>query len=562
MDTVFSFIQSGLSAIVPFVVLLGILIFIHELGHFLVARWCGVRVEVFSLGFGKKILQYKSGDTVYALSIIPLGGYVKMFGEQPNSEIPEEEKSVSFTHKKVSQRIAIVLAGPMMNFIFAVFIFSLIAFFGEEARIPRLGDVKESTAAYAAGLRSGDMIVKVNNEPILTMEQVQKILNQNIGQIVKFDIVNTETSESKSINANVLPKENPNILSRDTTLGNIEGLFDYAKGTTLGVSRNSLLATFGIKTGDEVIAINKIQIKYWRELEEKVNNLDLSQPLQITIQTRNEKNKIEQQELTLSVEHLSLIKPTDDVDVRLKKIGLQSSELFVGKIVEKSPAAAAGLFEGDQITSVNNQEIKNWEEVVENIKSFDGKNPVELTVNRSGEIKKLQITPIMTSQTTVYGTEDKRYTIGIISVPNVATPELMIYRAEGVFPSIQKGFQKTIDVTYMTIMSFVRIFENKISPKNIGGVISIGQAASETFKIGLLHFFQMMAAISVNLFVLNLLPVPVLDGGHLLFYTIEILKGSPLSMSKLEIAQQVGLALLMSLMVFALFNDFTRILGL
>ncbi len=562
MEMILSFIQSGFSAVVPFVVLLGILIFIHELGHFLVARWCGVRVEVFSLGFGKKIFQFKRGDTVYALSIVPLGGYVKMFGEQPNAEIPEEEKNASFTHKTVWQRIAIVLAGPLMNFFFAIFIFSLIAFFGEEARIPRLGDVKEKTAAYAAGLRSGDMILKVNDESVVTMEQVQKLLNRSIGQNVKLDIVNTETSESKSISINVLPKENPNILSRESILGDVEGLFDYAKGTTLGVQPNSLLSQLGVKTGDELIALDGVQVKYWRELQDKISALDLTKSIQFTFQSRDEKNKVEKKDVTISPEQFSTIMRTDDSIERMNKMGIVSSELFVGKVVEKSPAAAAGILAGDQLLTVNNQSLKIWEEVVENIKSFDGKNPVEISVLRNNEIKKLQITPIMTTQTTVYGTEDKRYTIGIVSVPNIAMPEMMIYRVDGIGKSIQKGYQKTMDVTYMTVMSFVRIFENKISAKNIGGVISIGQAASETFKVGLLHFFQMMAAISVNLFVLNLLPVPVLDGGHLLFYTIEILKGSPLSMSKLEIAQQVGLALLMSLMVFALFNDFTRIFGL
>jgi regulator of sigma E protease len=122
--------------------------------------------------------------------------------------------------------------------------------------------------------------------------------------------------------------------------------------------------------------------------------------------------------------------------------------------------------------------------------------------------------------------------------------------------------QKTWDVTAMTVLSFLRLIQNKISPKNIGGVISIGQAASETFKIGYVHFLQMMAIISVNLFVLNLLPIPVLDGGHLLFYSIEAIRGAPVSMRKMEIAQQVGLVVLMSLMVFALFNDFSRLMGL
>src|SRR4051812_21899251 len=122
MDMLLNWLQQGFSAVVPFIVLLGILIFVHELGHFLVARWCGVRVEIFSLGFGKKIFSYKKGDTTYCISIVPLGGYVKMFGEQPGENVSPALKKYSFTHKNVYKRIAVVLAGPLMNFIFAVFI--------------------------------------------------------------------------------------------------------------------------------------------------------------------------------------------------------------------------------------------------------------------------------------------------------------------------------------------------------------------------------------------------------------------------------------------------------
>jgi len=138
----------------------------------------------------------------------------------------------------------------------------------------------------------------------------------------------------------------------------------------------------------------------------------------------------------------------------------------------------------------------------------------------------------------------------------------VIVKADGVGAALVRGWDRTLEITKMTVVSFLRLIQTKISPKNIGGVISIGQAASETYKAGITSFLQMMAVISVNLFILNLLPIPVLDGGHLVFYTIEAIKGSPLSLRKMEIAQQVGLVVLMSLMVFALFNDFTRLFGI
>lgn len=164
MDQLFAFLQNSVAYLVPMIVLLGLLIFVHELGHFLVAKYYKVRVEVFSLGFGPKIFKFKRGDTTYAISAIPLGGYVKMFGDDPTADVPDEQKSVSFTHKPVGQRIAVVLAGPLMNFGFAVLIFAVVALIGERTLAPKLGDIDPKSDAYAAGFRSGDVIKKIDGE--------------------------------------------------------------------------------------------------------------------------------------------------------------------------------------------------------------------------------------------------------------------------------------------------------------------------------------------------------------------------------------------------------------
>ena len=245
----------------------------------------------------------------------------------------------------------------------------------------------------------------------------------------------------------------------------------------------------------------------------------------------------------------------------LEGLGIEKSDLFLAKVMEKTPAATAGLQAGDRILAVGSMQPKNWEDVLEAVKAYKGEGELEFTVLRQNEQKKISVKPEMTSQMTAQGSEDKRFTIGI--VPWVITAPLVIKKvqADSMVAALSRGVSRTWDVTVMTVVSFVRLAQNRISPKSIGGVISIGQAASETFKIGIGQFLTMMAIISVNLFILNLLPIPVLDGGHLLFYSIEALRGAPVSMRKMEIAQQVGLVLLMSLMVFALFNDFSRLFG-
>ncbi|MCB0392896.1 MAG: RIP metalloprotease RseP, partial [Bdellovibrionales bacterium] len=165
-----------MSGVGPAIILLGLLIFVHELGHFLVAKACGVRVEVFSLGFGKKILSYVYGDTTYCISIVPLGGYVKMYGDDPTASVPEDQKKWAFLHKPVSQRIAIVLAGPLMNLAFAFPLFLGIGYSGEELASNQLGEIAIASPAYKYGFRSGDKIVSINNEEIKYWKEIQKKL--------------------------------------------------------------------------------------------------------------------------------------------------------------------------------------------------------------------------------------------------------------------------------------------------------------------------------------------------------------------------------------------------
>ncbi|MGZ3770672.1 MAG: RIP metalloprotease RseP [Bdellovibrio sp.] len=556
---ILSYLQQGLSAIIPFVVLLGILIFVHELGHFLVARWCGVRVEVFSLGFGKKIFKYKKGDTTYAISIIPLGGYVKMFGEQPgDNNISEEDKKYSFTHKNVWQRIAVVSAGPLMNFFFAIVIFFAVAMIGEDAKTPVLGDIPVNSQAYAAGFRSGDKILSVNEAPIATWEDVQRSLSLKEKLDLHVDVVvQREKSESTAkISTTAKAEPNPNVLSSYDYTANIEGLNPFSTGTTIGVLDNSPLKAMGAQTGDTITAINGKKVSYWRELEPLLAKLNPKEPLTIELLGTREGDK-EEKPITITIAPLESITAFSEAS-----LGFESSELYLSKVMDNSPAKAAGLRAMDRLVAINGVPLMKWEDVINNIKSFDGKNPVDITVHRDSQNVNLKITPKMTTQMSATGNEEKRYTIGIAPIANVAVPEMMVVKADGLGKAFARGVQKTWDVSVMTVMSFVKLFQAKISPKNIGGVISIGQAASETFKVGIGQFLQMMAIISVNLFILNLMPIPVLDGGHLLFYVIELVKGAPVSIKKMEVAQQVGLAILMSLMIFALFNDFTRLLGL
>ncbi|MBC7371506.1 MAG: RIP metalloprotease RseP [Bdellovibrionaceae bacterium] len=556
MDFILNSINSLFNYAVPFVVLLGILIFVHEFGHFIVARLCGVRVEVFSLGFGKKIFQYKRGDTNFCISIIPLGGYVKMFGDQPGVEVSEEEKKYSFTHKTVLQRIAVVLAGPLMNFFFAIFVFFLVASIGEDFRSPVVGDLTSETKAFASGFRPGDRILAVNGSHVRTWDEFENKLADIHNSQAMIDVEHVGSNEKTSLKVDVTSKPNPNVLSTDPTVGEIEGLSPLSKATLVGVRRDSPLAAVGLKSGDRVTAINGEKVAYLRDLESILEKQDPTNILQLDVERMPLEENAKSEVMNLSLAPIGIKKFTTET------LKLESADLYLGTILKGTPAQAAGLMSGDRIVQINDSKIEKWDDVITNVKAYDGNGEIKVQVLREGEVLKMNIIPKMISQMTSNGTEDKRYTIGIAPFINYANPELIKISAANPIEAIKTGTQRTLDVSAMTVMSFVRLFQGKVSSKNIGGVISIGQAASETFKIGISPFLRMMGLISVNLFILNLLPIPVLDGGQLLFFTIEGLKGAPISMKKMEILQQVGLVLLMSLMVFALFNDFTRLFGL
>lgn len=545
-----------LSGFVPFVILLGVLIFIHEFGHFIVARLCGVRVEVFSLGFGKKIFQHRRGDTNYCVSIIPLGGYVKMFGDQPGAEISEEDKKFSFTHKNVWQRISIVLAGPLMNFFFAIFIFFVVAFVGEDYRAPKVGDLSPASKAYTVGFRSDDVIKTINGETINTWEQFEAKLAPLQNTQALIEVQRAEGLQPLSLKVDIGSKENPNVLSTKTTVGEIEGLSPMSKAALIGVPDNSPLAALGLKTGDRITAINGQKVRFWRELGPILEKQNPQNALQLEVERAPVTGgaKVESMSVTLA--------PSALPKYSFETLKLESADLYLSTVIDGTPAKAAGLLPGDRLVQINNTKIVQWDDVINTVKAYDGKEPLKVEVLRNGKVLDMKIVPQMVSQMTSGGAEDKRFTIGITPYISYAMPELTEVSTSNPLEALKIGTQRTWDVSVMTVMSFVRLFEGKVSPKNIGGIISIGQAASETFKIGISPFLRMMGLISVNLFILNLLPIPVLDGGHLLFYGIEALKGAPVSIKKMEIAQQVGLVLLMSLMVFALFNDFTRLFGL
>jgi regulator of sigma E protease len=350
------------TSILAFVIVLGILIFFHELGHFLMARLFGVGVEKFSLGFGPRIFGKKVGLTDYRISAIPLGGYVKMVGEEPDAEIDPADIPLSFTHKHVLKRILIVAAGPLFNLLLAAVIFF--------------------------------------------------------------------------------------------------GLFQAS--------------------------------------------------------------------------------------------GLYILQPSVGKVQEGSPAEKNGLKTGDFIKAIDGHSIDSWDDMSGLIGESAGK-PLSMTVKRGDSEFVVRVTPNTTATQNIFGEETKRYVIGIVASGDFFVREL------GFFEAIGESVLQTYRVTELTVLSIVKLIQGTVSTKTLGGPIMIAEMAGRQAKEGIASLVFFIALLSVNLAILNFLPIPVLDGGHLLFFFIEALIGRPVNTRMREIAQQVGIFILVVLMVFVFYNDISRI---
>lgn len=566
MELLVGYLHQGLSFIIPLVILLGLLIFVHEMGHFLVAKYYRVKVEVFSLGFGKKIFTTKRGETEYCISLVPFGGYVKMYGDDPTADVPAELRDRSFLHKPVGQRIAVVLAGPLMNFFFAIILFALIAVVGEDFAQPVVGAVKEGTQAHTSGFRAGDTILSVDGAAVRSWEEIQeKVEAKGDADRIQFQVQARGETETRDIRAETRLIPNKNVVSTKSVVGEVEGLSNRSIVAVVGVSNpEGIAAKAGFATGDEITSLNGVAVENWDHLlylMAKTSGLEYKFGVdRVPVSARLDEKKAAQTKPEKLEFQITLDKPAADQKAFLATAGLERADLYISAVVPDSAAGEAGLKAGDRLISINGKTLVEWAELAAIVKQFKPEDPaLKLEILREGKPLAMEMKPREIEQSTMTGHQEKTYAIGVMAGVGVAAVPTVKLTTAGFLPVLSRGVNQTIQWTQITAMGFVRLIQNKVSAKSIGGPIMIGQLASRTFEIGLSPFLKIMAIISINLFVLNLLPIPVLDGGHLVFFSIEAIRGAPLSMRKIEIAQQVGLVLLMGLMLFALFNDVNRL---
>jgi regulator of sigma E protease len=455
-----NFLSRGgpMEMIVSFVVVIGILILIHELGHFFVARLCGVGVERFSIGFGPVLLRWRGKDTEYCLSAIPMGGYVKMMGEENPLEggaaLPFDAKK-AFALKPLWARFLIVFAGPGMNFVLAAIIFAIVlATVGRPVWPAVVGKVADDGPAAAASLRTGDVITAVGDRPVQYWEDLERAVADSQGRPLTLRVRRGEAVQTIAL----APRRKP---VTDPIFRESREVWDVGAGPQLVPQISSVAAD--------------------------------------------------------------------------------------------SPAARGGLIPGDIVLAVAGQPIYTPEDLVDAIRTRPGQ-PFQITVERDGKRLSLTVTPEPAKDKTPTGQE---IVVGKIQA-GIATKAVR-FEPYNPVQAVVYGAARTWDMTVLTTKGLWKLVSRQIDSSNIGGPIQIATEAGRQAKEGFGSLALFTAIISVNLAVLNLLPVPMLDGGHLFFFVIEAVLGRPLSLKKREAAQQLGFVLLMLLMVYALWNDLNRI---
>lgn len=505
-----------------FLIFLGPLVFFHELGHFVFARLFGVKVEVFSIGFGSKIFKKKIGDTEYAASIIPLGGYVKMFGDNPleSDKLSESERAVSFTHKSKIAKFWIVFGGPLANFILAFVIYFFLVVGGEKVPQARLGKVDVNSSYYTLGLRTGDIIAKVNETEILGFDDLNMIDNtinsitvSREGEPRKFKIVKTSSQDF------------------------LTDLSKFITGLRASIFTNSL--------GEKFYISNNSNIDNFKSLEQVIESLDSNLYVyKITDYSDIDNLKIEKKE---NIVLTGITK--ENIFEKLSSNGLYPNELAINNISISSPSAIAGLQKNDIIIQVSGERVYNFEDVQKLTQAGKSKTSISYKVLRSNEEIEFFITPEI---------KDDVALIGVQSAIMPFSTGLVETNSKGIIQSLSKALVRTKDGIVTTFMGFKKLIFGEVSIKNIGGPFAIANVAADSFNISLSMFFRLMALISINLGLINLFPIPVLDGGHIVMLGIEAIYGGPLPKNILMRMQQVGVSLLFLLMFVAIFNDISR----
>ena len=550
------------SFVYAFLLMLGVLIFVHELGHFAVAKACGVRVLKFSLGFGAPIgfgryrLRLRRGDTEYVIAWFPLGGYVKMLGEDLEADdgTAAGDDDRAFHRRPIWQRLAILAAGPGMNLLLPVVL--LVASFavGIDRADPVIGSVRVDSPAWRAGLAEGDQLTAIAGETVRHWRDVAEAIGERPGQAVPVAYQRDGTPGRARVQVATRPR--PRDVHRAETAG-WAGLDHRRFLARVGVADSaSPAARAGLRSGDRILALDGEAVAGWGDFVRRYRALPLGATARLGLAPRGDGGAAGDRDAASAAPPDVEVPALGEIDA----LGLLPALARIDTVVAESPAAAAGLAPGDLLLRLDGEPILSWELFVETVENSGGR-PLALDFSRGGELLSVEVAPALGQHEIAPGTKVFRegYRIGVGPDLALAAGSFSPWRELNPLHSIPLALEGTADRVGQLLRVIGNLILGDASIGELSGPIGIAVLTQRFYERGWSDYLQFMILLSINLAILNLLPIPVLDGGQMLLVAIEAIKGSPLSLRSREIAMQIGIVMVCVLMVFAFGNDLTNL---
>lgn len=560
-----------LTKIVAGLVMLSVLVVVHELGHFLVARLFRIAVPVFSIGMGPRLFGFRLGETDYRISAIPVGGYVQLAGadpfggDDPDDDVPDEHR---FEKKPIWQRLLVMFAGPGSNLLLPFVVFTGVLMAGEPQPDAHVGLVHPDSVAEQVGFEPGDRIVAVEGRPVDAWIELQMRLESGLTGDVDVMVDRGGREVALTVPASALEFDEEGWIDLESL-----GVAWRAISTRVGIDDpTSPAARAGLKTGDGILSVDGVAVETWTELERALSTGDRHE----VAWRRADGDRIVEGTATLQADPLWSARPGERWDARF---GLAPIMLFVRGFTDDSAAREAGVQLDDRLLAVDGTPVVGWWDLVdlvgaatpppvENASGGCGGDEIvaearslRLSVVRAGQVVELDFRPRMRREvirTTIF----YRPLIGVVQDPNAWVTGALVEKRYSVGQAVSRASQEVGAVFKGTLTVLAQMFTGDRKVKeSLGGPVAIFTLAGESAERSWFEFVRLLGGISIGLGVVNLLPVPVLDGGHILFYGLEWVRGRPLSLRLRERIQMIGVLMLVALVLVVTFNDITGVLG-
>lgn len=551
-----------------FLLLVGPLVLIHEFGHFAVAKLCGIKVVRFSFGFGPRLIGFRHGETDYRISLLPLGGYVKMAGDNPAEALLPGDEGRGYLEAPAWKRGLVAVAGPAMNLVLPVLVFFCIAAFTHHEGIsPTVGAIMPGSPAEQSGMLAGDRVLSIDGKPIQVFEDLRDRISENANGALRIVV----EREGQQVALSMVPQWIEESDDLETSRRPVIGIRPIASPATIGLlDPRSIAAKAGLQTFDRIVQVGGVAIDDQLQLQRALAHAKAAGG---PVEVRALRGKaLGYRGLGPGLPTLVNVSLPADTGAGLP-YGIDGADLFIRWVIPGSPAARVGLRVGDRLLALDGAALRSWWGLEELLRK-EQQTPIHLTVQSPGgqpHVVTLAQALLDLGESPITGIEVKALGLGLLHEGEPLVPTDQATPRDWVFPALklvpasmtlgqaaEKSFSATWEIIRKEVLGILRIFQGRVSVKKLGGPIMIADVARQAAANGWQAFLFMMTLVSVNLGLVNLLPVPVLDGGHIVTALVETVQRKPLSRRAYELTNAFGLALLLALMVFVLVNDIVQ----